>query len=98
MVGPSVPLLQTSFEVFIFLLIIPSSIIFNEKSLTRVFCSLAGDGVVVRGQAYGVRSIRVDGHDALAIYSAVHEARQMAIKEHIPVLIEVISRFLCGFL
>ncbi|KAM7529051.1 hypothetical protein LguiB_032461 [Lonicera macranthoides] len=49
------------------------------------------DGVVVRGQAYGVRSIRVDGNDALAIYSAVHEARKIAIAEKRPVLIEALT-------
>lgn len=50
---------------------------------------MAGDGVVVRGRAYGVRSIRVDGNDALAMYSAVQVAREMAISEHRPILIEV---------
>ena len=50
---------------------------------------MIGDGIVVRGQAYGVRSIRVDGNDALALYSAVHAARNMAICEHRPILIEV---------
>lgn len=50
---------------------------------------MTGDGVVVRGQAYGVRSIRVDGNDALAMYSAVCAARKMAINEHRPILIEV---------
>lgn len=54
-----------------------------------VFHWLIGDGVVVRGQAYGIRSIRVDGNDALAMYSAVHAARKMAIREHRPILIEV---------
>lgn len=49
----------------------------------------SGDGIVVRGQAYGIRSIRVDGNDALAVYSAVREAREMAIKDQMPVLIEV---------
>ncbi|KEH35602.1 2-oxoisovalerate dehydrogenase E1 component, alpha subunit [Medicago truncatula] len=47
------------------------------------------DGIVVKGQAYGVRSIRVDGNDALAIYSAVQAARQMAVSEERPILIEV---------
>lgn len=51
---------------------------------------MAGDGIVVRGQAYGIRSIRVDGNDALAVYNVVREAREMAIKEQRPVLIEVI--------
>lgn len=48
-----------------------------------------GDGVVVKGRAYGIRSIRVDGNDALAVYSAVHTAREMAVNENRPVLIEV---------
>eukprot|EP01018_Ginkgo_biloba_P012280 Gb_00700 [translate_table: standard] len=49
------------------------------------------DGVVVRGQAYGIRSIRVDGNDTLAIYSAVSKARQIAINECKPVLIEALT-------
>ncbi|KAL5555470.1 hypothetical protein UlMin_037706 [Ulmus minor] len=49
------------------------------------------DGVVIKGQAYGVRSIRVDGNDALAMYSAVHIARDMAIKEQRPILIEALT-------
>ncbi|KAH9717446.1 2-oxoisovalerate dehydrogenase subunit alpha 2 [Citrus sinensis] len=49
------------------------------------------DGAVVKGRAYGVRSIRVDGNDALAIYSAVHAAREMAIGEGRPILIEALT-------
>ncbi|OMO56212.1 hypothetical protein COLO4_35763 [Corchorus olitorius] len=49
------------------------------------------DGIAVRGQAYGVRSIRVDGNDALAMYSAVHTARKMAVNEHRPILIEAVT-------
>lgn len=49
------------------------------------------DGIVTKGQAYGIRSIRVDGNDALAIYSAVHAARQMAIREQRPILIEALT-------
>ncbi|KAH6765462.1 thiamine diphosphate-binding fold superfamily protein [Perilla frutescens var. hirtella] len=49
------------------------------------------DGIVVRGQAYGVRSIRVDGNDALAVFSAVCMARKMAISESRPVLIEALT-------
>ena len=30
----------------------------------------AGDGIVVRGIAYGMPSIRVDGNDIFAIYAA----------------------------
>ncbi|KAK7308499.1 hypothetical protein VNO77_42107 [Canavalia gladiata] len=39
------------------------------------------DGIVVKGQAYAIWSIRVDGNDALAVYSAVHTAREVAIRE-----------------
>ncbi|KVH98660.1 Dehydrogenase, E1 component [Cynara cardunculus var. scolymus] len=49
------------------------------------------DGIVVKGQAYGIRSIRVDGNDALAIYNAVGVAREMAIKEQRPILIEALT-------
>lgn len=55
--------------------------------------AFAGDGVVVKGQAYGIRSIRVDGNDALAVYSAIRAARMMVVREQKPVLVEVcISR------
>lgn len=50
---------------------------------------LAGDGIVVKGQGYGIPSIRVDGTDALAVYTAIHAARNMAISEQRPVLVEV---------
>lgn len=50
---------------------------------------LAGDGIVVKGRAYGIRSIRVDGNDALAVYNAIRQAREMAITEQRPILVEV---------
>jgi len=56
----------------------------------------AGDGIVVRGRAYGIRSIRVDGNDALAVYSAIHAAREMAISKQRPVLVEVRLIFIVG--
>ncbi|KAJ7959220.1 2-oxoisovalerate dehydrogenase subunit alpha 2, mitochondrial-like [Quillaja saponaria] len=49
------------------------------------------DGIVVKGPAYGMRSIRVDGNDALAVYAAIHTARRMAISEQRPVLIEALT-------
>ena len=42
----------------------------------------------MKGKAYGVRCIH-DGNDALDIYSAIQAARQMAITEERPILIEV---------
>ncbi|KAL1538974.1 3-methyl-2-oxobutanoate dehydrogenase (2-methylpropanoyl-transferring) [Salvia divinorum] len=58
---------------------------------TPVSDQFRSDGIVVRGQAYGIRSIRVDGNDALAVFSAVHMARKMAISESRPVLIEALT-------
>ncbi|VFR00965.1 unnamed protein product [Cuscuta campestris] len=58
---------------------------------TPVSDQFRSDGVAVRGKAYGVRSIRVDGNDALAIFSAVSAAREMAVKEHRPILIEALT-------
>ncbi|XP_062159623.1 2-oxoisovalerate dehydrogenase subunit alpha 2, mitochondrial-like isoform X2 [Alnus glutinosa] len=49
------------------------------------------DGIVVRGRAYGIRSIRVDGNDALAVYNAVQTAREMAISEQRPILVEALT-------
>ncbi|KAJ8493779.1 hypothetical protein OPV22_015500 [Ensete ventricosum] len=49
------------------------------------------DGAVVRGQAYGIHSIRIDGNDALAVYSAVHAAREMAVHDCRPVLVEALT-------
>ena len=51
----------------------------------------AGDGIVVRGVAYGMPSIRVDGNDLIAIYHATKKARELILKEKRPVLIEAIS-------
>ncbi|KAH7671045.1 2-oxoisovalerate dehydrogenase E1 component alpha subunit protein [Dioscorea alata] len=49
------------------------------------------DGAVIKGQAYGIRSIRVDGNDALAVYSAVRAAREMVISECQPVFVEALT-------
>ncbi|GAB4844109.1 hypothetical protein Ancab_037416 [Ancistrocladus abbreviatus] len=49
------------------------------------------DGVVVKGRAYGIRSIRVDGNDALAVYNAIRVAREMGIHEQRALLIEALT-------
>jgi hypothetical protein len=56
---------------------------------------VVGDGLVVRGPSYGIRSIRVDGNDALAVYSAIKTARSMAIEESKPILVEVFKLIYC---
>lgn len=86
--GPSVLLLQISFEVIASTRSIIIYMIVHYIFI-EVFLLKLGDGAVVRGRAYGVRSIRVDGNDALAMYSVVHTAREMAVCENRPILIEV---------
>jgi 2-oxoisovalerate dehydrogenase E1 component alpha subunit len=51
----------------------------------------AGDGIASRGIGYGVPTIRVDGNDALAVYTATRTARALALKESCPVLIEAMT-------
>nr|GEW94698.1 dehydrogenase, E1 component, Thiamine diphosphate-binding fold protein [Tanacetum cinerariifolium] len=58
---------------------------------TPVTEQFRSDGVVVKGQAYGIQSIRVDGNDVLAVYNAVHSAREIAINEQRPILIEAMT-------
>ncbi|KAM7507817.1 hypothetical protein LguiA_018270 [Lonicera macranthoides] len=58
---------------------------------TPVSEQFRSDGIVVKGQAYGIQSIRVDGNDALAVYSAIRAAREMAVSEKRPVLIEALT-------
>lgn len=50
-----------------------------------------GDGIAPRGPALGIRTVRVDGTDLLAVYNAVKESREYAIKNNKPVLIEAMS-------
>jgi 2-oxoisovalerate dehydrogenase E1 component alpha subunit len=51
----------------------------------------AGDGIAVRGVAYGMPTIRVDGNDIFAIYNACKKAREIIISEKRPALVEAIS-------
>ena len=51
----------------------------------------AGDGIASRGLGYGVPTIRVDGNDVLAVYAATQTARQLALAENTPVLIEAMT-------
>jgi 2-oxoisovalerate dehydrogenase E1 component alpha subunit len=50
-----------------------------------------GDGIAARGPGYGIDTIRVDGNDALAVFSAVTEARRRAVAESKPVLVEAMT-------
>ena len=50
-----------------------------------------GNGIASRGVGYGIKTIRIDGNDILAVLKATQIAREYAIKEHKPVLIEAMS-------
>ena len=47
-----------------------------------------GDGIAVRGLAYGINTIRVDGNDVFAVYNAVKAARESIVQTGTPALIE----------
>lgn len=51
----------------------------------------AGEGTAPRGLAYGIDTIRVDGNDPFAVYEVTKAAREMALKEQKPVMIEAMS-------
>lgn len=51
----------------------------------------AGDGIASRGIGYGVKTIRVDGNDAMAVFAATQAARKIALAESCPVLIEAMT-------
>ena len=50
-----------------------------------------GDGIAARGVGYGMKTIRVDGTDTLAVYAATQAARKIAVEQGEPVLIESIA-------
>jgi len=49
------------------------------------------DGISARGYGYGIDSIRVDGNDIWAVREACLKAREIAITENRPILIEAIT-------
>lgn len=51
----------------------------------------AADGIAPRAYGYKMDVIRVDGNDVLAVYQATEKARQLAVEENRPVLIEAMT-------
>jgi len=58
---------------------------------TKISDQYASDGIVSRSKAYGMAAIRVDGNDIFAVHAATKAAREYAILNSEPVLIEAIS-------
>lgn len=50
-----------------------------------------GDGIAARGPAYGIYTIRVDGNDFFAVHNATKHAREYALANNKPVLIEAMT-------
>uniref|UniRef100_A0A7S1R160 2-oxoisovalerate dehydrogenase subunit alpha n=1 Tax=Neobodo designis TaxID=312471 RepID=A0A7S1R160_NEODS len=50
-----------------------------------------GDGIVPRGIAYGMPSVRVDGTDLLAVYRATKELRSVIVGEKQPAMLELMG-------
>ncbi|CAE8628092.1 unnamed protein product [Polarella glacialis] len=58
---------------------------------TGVDDQYGGDGIAARGPAFGMPTIRVDGNDLIAVYSATKAARKMCVEEKTPVLLELMT-------
>ncbi len=58
---------------------------------TRSEEQFAADGIAPRGVGYGMKSIRIDGNDVLAVMKATEEARKLAIEHNEPTLIEAMT-------
>jgi len=50
-----------------------------------------GDGIVGRASGYGMKGIRVDGNDVFAVHEATKLARQYALENNAPILVELMS-------
>jgi len=50
-----------------------------------------GNGIASRGVGYGIKTLRIDGNDILAVIKAVQWAREYALAEKAPVIIEAMS-------
>lgn len=51
----------------------------------------AGDGIAARGPAYGMNSIRCDGNDLAAVYTAVKMARKACVDNGEPCVVEMMT-------
>jgi len=58
---------------------------------TPVHEQFRGDGILSRAKGYGMYGYRVDGNDMLAVYEATKEAREYAVEQKKPVLLEAMS-------
>jgi len=50
-----------------------------------------GDGIAVRGVSYNIHTVRCDGNDMWAVYDAMSAARDIAVENQLPVLVEAMT-------
>eukprot|EP00298_Acanthocystis_sp_HF-20_P014748 c20892_g5_i1.p1 GENE.c20892_g5_i1~~c20892_g5_i1.p1 ORF type:complete len:442 (+),score=190.76 c20892_g5_i1:27-1328(+) len=58
---------------------------------TPVKDQYAGDGIAIRALGYDVAAFRVDGNDPIAVYDVIRRAREYAVENNLPVLVECMS-------
>jgi 2-oxoisovalerate dehydrogenase E1 component beta subunit len=58
---------------------------------TGVEDQYGGDGIGARGLAFGIPTIRVDGNDLVAVYTATKEARRLCVEKQTPVMLELMT-------
>jgi len=51
----------------------------------------SGDGIAGRGPAFNIPTLRVDGNDLVAVYSATKEARRRCLEDKTPILLELMT-------
>ena len=65
---------------------VPACVWLPKHDLTLPYICLAG-----RGRGYGMKGIRVDGNDVFAVYNVTKAAREIAVKESRPVMVEAMT-------
>jgi len=63
----------------------------NQYAISMPFRrQTASETIAIKAVAYGIRGMRIDGNDILAVYSAIKEARESALNG-MPVLVECLT-------
>lgn len=50
-----------------------------------------GDGIAVRGVSYNIQTARCDGNDTWAVHHVMKKAREIAVRDKVPVLVEAMT-------
>ena len=64
----------------------------NGYAISTPICEqTTGDGIISKAQAFDMKSIRVDGNDAFAVYRAVKHLREYILSEKKPAFLEAMT-------